>query len=130
MEALERPRMRFHNWSIVGFPSSHRKTHQVESGGMGRKYMFLLGETWSVRVPKESAVAIVVMTTGASQEERKTKESRKNQDLRPNQINGQSQTERQECKTISVELVSGGISEFGWIPKEQVPRLASRLDTR
>ena len=37
---------------------SHRKTHQVEPDGTGRKYMFLLGETWRVRAGQESAEAL------------------------------------------------------------------------
>jgi hypothetical protein len=40
--------------------NSHRKTHQVEPDGTGRKYMFLLGEILSARAIKKSAEAIVV----------------------------------------------------------------------
>jgi len=47
--------------SVLGNAKSnrHRKTYPVEPGGTGRKYMFLLGETWRVRASQESAEAIV-----------------------------------------------------------------------
>ena len=41
--------------------NSHRKTHQVEPDGAGRKYMFLLGETLRARAIKESAEVIVAL---------------------------------------------------------------------
>jgi len=59
--------------------NSHRKTHQVEPDGAGRKYMFLLGEILRARAIKKSAEAIVVLMPAERQEERRAKESRKNQ---------------------------------------------------
>ena len=58
--------------------NSHRKTHQVEPDGPGRKYMFLLGEILAERAAKKSAEAIVLMTLAERQEERRAEESRKN----------------------------------------------------
>ncbi len=40
--------------------NSHRKTLQVEPGGTGREYMFLLGESWDARALQQSAEAVVV----------------------------------------------------------------------
>ncbi len=42
-------------------PNSHRKTHQVESGGVCRKFQFLPGEISWPDGREKSAEAIVVM---------------------------------------------------------------------
>lgn len=60
---------------------SHRKTHQVEPGGTGRKYMLLPGETSDLRGDEESAEAVVALTPVERQEERRAEESRKNHSL-------------------------------------------------
>ena len=53
---------------------SHRKTQAVEPGGMGRKYMFLPGETSRMRMREESAEVVVVMMARESGSERRTEE--------------------------------------------------------
>ena len=64
--------------SVLGNAKSnrHRKTYPVEPGGTGRKYLFLLGETWRVRASQESAEAIVALMPGESGAERRAEESR------------------------------------------------------
>lgn len=61
----------------------HRKTYPVEPGGTGRKYLFLLGETWRVRASQESAEAIVALMPGESGAERRAEESREDHSLHP-----------------------------------------------
>ena len=56
---------------------SHRKTHQVEPGGTGRKYMFLPGETLSARARKESAEAVVALMPVQVRVEQRAEGSRK-----------------------------------------------------
>jgi len=69
--------------SVLGNAKSncHRKTHSVEPGGTGRKYMFLLGETCRVRARQESAEAVVASMPGESREERRAEESREDHGL-------------------------------------------------
>ena len=71
--------------SVLGNAKSnrHRKTYLVEPGGTGRKYMFLLGETWRVRAGQESAEAVVASMPGESRVERRAEESRESRSLHP-----------------------------------------------
>jgi hypothetical protein len=71
--------------SVLGNAKSnrHRKTYPVEPGGTGRKYLFLLGETWRVRASQESAEAIVALMPGESWAERRAEESREDHSLHP-----------------------------------------------
>jgi hypothetical protein len=55
----------------------HRKTHQVEPDGTGRRYMFLPGEASGVRAPEESAEVEVATMPAERREQRRTEESRK-----------------------------------------------------
>ncbi len=73
-----RQRGRVRALSVRGNAKSnrHRKTHSVEPDGTGRKHMFLLGATWSVRASQESAAARVAMSRAERQEERRAEESR------------------------------------------------------
>ena len=69
--------------SVLGNAKSnrYRKTHQVEPGGTGRKYMILLGENLSARAGKKSAEAVVAMRPTERQEERRAEEPRKKSNL-------------------------------------------------
>lgn len=71
--------------SVLGNAKSHRhrKMYPVEPGGTGRKYMFLLGETWQARARQETAEAIVAKTPGESRDERRAEASRKSHSLHP-----------------------------------------------
>ncbi|KOR30751.1 hypothetical protein TI04_04340, partial [Achromatium sp. WMS2] len=64
-DRTNRNRQRGRVWamSVLGNAKSncHRKTHQVEPDGTGRKYMFLLGEILRARAIKKSAEAIVAL---------------------------------------------------------------------
>jgi hypothetical protein len=65
--------------SVLGNAKSnrHRKTHEVELGGAGRKYMPLPGETLAMRVDKESAESVVATRLIERRAERRDEESRK-----------------------------------------------------
>jgi len=71
--------------SVLGNAKSnrHRKTYPVEPGGTGRKYMFLLGETWHARAGQESAEAIVALRRAERSTERRAEESREDHSLHP-----------------------------------------------
>ena len=102
--------------SVLGNAKSncHRKTYPVEPGGTGREYMFLLGETWRVRVCQESAEAVVALTPGESRDERRAEESR--EDHSPARIGRarRQPTRSRRCNCGSYR--GGGPSPSGWIP--------------
>lgn len=78
--------------SVLGNAKSdrHRKTHGVEPDGMGRKYMFLPGETLDVRAAKESAEAVVAMRLAERLAEQRAEESRKNHNSKSGAESGQA----------------------------------------
>jgi len=111
-----RQRGRIRVRSVLGNAKSncHRKMYPVERGGTGRKYMFLLGETWRVRACQESAEALVALTPGESRDERRTEESR--EDHSPARIRRARRrpTRSRRCNCGSYR--GGGPSPSGWIP--------------
>jgi hypothetical protein len=65
--------------SVLGNAKSnrHRKTHEVELGGAGRKYMHLPGEISAMRVAEKSAESVVATRLIERRAERRDEESRK-----------------------------------------------------
>ena len=94
--------------------NSHRKTHQVEPDGTGRKYMFLLGEIWHARAGQKSAEAIVVLTPGESRDERRAEESREDHSLDRMWKARRQPTRARRCNYGSYR--GGWPSLRGWIP--------------
>ena len=94
--------------------NSHRKTHQVEPDGPGRKYMFLLGETWRVRACQESAEAVVALTPGESRDERRAEEPREDHSLHRMWKARRSLIRSRRCNSGNYR--GGGPSPSGWIP--------------
>ena len=102
--------------SVLGNAKSnrHRKTHQVEPDGTGRKYMFLLGEIWHARAGQKSAEAIVVLTPGESRDERRAEESREDHSLDRMWKARRQPTRARRCNCGSYR--GGGPNLSGWIP--------------
>jgi hypothetical protein len=65
--------------SVLGNAKSdrHRKTHEVELDGAGRKYMHLPGEISAMRVVEKSAESVVAKRFVERRAERRDEESRK-----------------------------------------------------
>ena len=77
----QRGRTRVISVRVNAKSKSHRKPCLVEPGGVARKCVFLLGETFGARVPEESAEAVVALTPGESPEERRAKEPKRQPSL-------------------------------------------------
>jgi hypothetical protein len=97
--------------------SSHRKTHQVESDGTGRKFMHLT--RGGLRFEKTGEVS-----RGHSSKEsrRKAEGAKDRRTTREQSTNGLECIEREEYRkgmgvTITVATFACGSNRFGWIPE-------------
>ena len=83
--------------SVLGNAKSnrHRKTHEVELDGAGRKYMHLPGEISAMRVVEKSAKSVVAMMLIERRVERRDEESRKRG---PNRAHGDKANRRLKDK--------------------------------
>ena len=79
--------------SVLGNAKSnrHRKTHEVELGGAGRKYMHSPGEISAMRVAEKSAKSVVALMLIERRAERRDEESRKRG---PNRAHGDKANRR------------------------------------
>lgn len=83
--------------SVLGNAKSdrHRKTHEVELDGAGRKYKSLPGEISAMRVGEKSAKSVVATTPVERRAERRDEESRKRG---PNRAHGDKANRRSKGK--------------------------------
>ena len=98
--------------SVLGNAKSnrHRKTHEVELGGAGRKYESLPGEISAMRVVEKSAQFVVVKRLAERRAERRDEESR---ERGPNRAHGDRRTGGRKTRGVATAAATPCGAETG-----------------